>query len=293
MSTSLEDLLTVAMQTGMYMGAGQHPTVNTQSAEQQRVFKAAANRAWKAFTQQVTATKAGARHSATDQGHIQEAHDRLVSAGAVCGGMTKAVALPIKADAGGRVAGYLVRYGGPDVDGDHFLKGVDFGVQDGQLINLLFHHGMDGDIGAAPIGSGTVQHQPGGLWFTGWLTKRAKYLDFIRKMLDAGLLGFSSGADPASVVRVPMPGKAHEYVIKAWHIQEASLTPTPAAGPAATLASAKGVATLTVADRQRAARITRELDMLREDVLWSELDDIEHAVRLTHELDALERSTRR
>ncbi len=225
--------------------------------------------------------KAGARHSASDIADMNLLHDIAVRQGASCGGVVKAAHLPIKATAAGRVSGFLVRYGGPDVDGDYFIKSTDFGLKDGQALPILFHHGLDKDMGSTPIGQGTVQHQPGGLWFTGWLEKRAKYLALIMKMAEQGLLGFSSGADPASVVRAPIAGKAHQFAIKAWHIREASLTPLPAAGPQATLVSAKSSA---LSPEQ--ARRLRELEDIEEeldgDYLW--------AARLTRELDELQRS---
>ncbi len=186
----------------------------------------------------MNAIKAGARHSSADQQDMQAMHDLTVRQGAVCGAM-KAVRLPIKATQEGHVSGYLVRFGGPDVEGDSFLKSTDFGLKDGQALPILFHHGLDRDMGATPIGSGTVRRDSAGLWLEGWLSKRAKYLALIMKMASEGLLGFSSGADPDSVERVPIVGKAHQFAIKVWHIKEASLTPLPAAGPAATLAFVK------------------------------------------------------
>jgi len=226
-------------------------------------------------------TKAGARHSATDQQAIQAAHDKLVSAGATCGA-TKAwtPASAIKATPEGHVTGWLVRYGGPDVVGDHFVKGADFGVKNGQQVGLYFHHGMDKTIGADPIGSGTVTQLEAGLWFDGWLSKRAKYLKYILKMAAEGMLGFSSGADPTSVVRVPIAGKAREYALKTWHIIEASLTPIPAAGPSATAAMIKaGGGSLTAAQN---AAIEREMAI--EDALEA------RKARILAQLDALERS---
>ncbi len=234
----------------------------------------------------MNAIKAGARHSASDQERIQTAHDALVSAGALCSGAMKAVRLPIKATPAGHVSGYLVRFGGPDVEGDSFLKSTDFGLKDGQQLPLLFHHGLDKDMGATPIGQGTVRRDAAGWWLEGWLSKRAKYLALIMKMAADGLLGFSSGADPDSVVRVPIPGKAHQYAIKTWHIREASLTPLPAAGPWATLASAKAMLD------PRAQRIKLRHDALEHERaldLWEDLYDLEWGMRLERELDEFER----
>ena len=210
-------------------------------------------------------------------------HDLTVRQGAVCGAM-KAVRLPIKATAAGRVSGYLVRFGGPDVDGDWFIKSADFGLKDGATVPLLFHHGLDRDMGATPIGSGTVRRDAAGLWLEGWLSKRAKYIQLILKMAADGLLGFSSGADPDSVLRVPIVGKAHQFAIKRWHVREASLTPLPAAGPAATLAFVKS--SLSVRQRRMLAELA-EFEQECEEAVW--LED-ERRGRLMRELDEFERS---
>jgi len=234
----------------------------------------------------MTTVKAGARHSAADLAEMQAMHDLTVRQGATCGGATKALQLPIKATPEGHVSGWLVKFGGPDVVGDHFVKGTDFGVENDRQVGLYWHHGMDKDVGADPIGSGTVTQLDGGLWFEGWLSKRAKYLAYILKMAADGLLGFSSGADPASVVRVPIPGKAHEYAIRAWHIIEASLTPIPAAGPVATAAMIKATAD------PRAARIRAEIEAIEREERLNELDQSIRARRIRAELDAIEATKR-
>jgi hypothetical protein len=74
--------------------------------------------------------KAGARHSAADQQAIQDAHDRLVTAGAVCGGKSVALGSTIKAVGGGKVEGLLVRFTSPrelDLGGDYFDSQTDLG----------------------------------------------------------------------------------------------------------------------------------------------------------------------
>ena len=57
----------------------------------------------------------------------------------------------IKADDSGRVRGYLVRFGGQDLEGDFFTPQTDFGrpMKSGDRVpmNLYYHHGQDKDIG--------------------------------------------------------------------------------------------------------------------------------------------------
>lgn len=259
MSTTLEDLLTAAMQTGMHMGAGRHPVLNAQNAEQQRVFQAAANRAWKAYRQQGGAVKAGARHSASDQRAIQDAHDRLVSAGAICGTATKAYALPqaIKSVGGGRVEGLLCRYSNPmshDVQRDYFNNTTDFGISDGAILPVLWHHNLDPDKKGV-IGKGQVTFTPEGLWFVSWLNQRDKYEQLILKMVEMAKAGYSGGA--SAIARLASAGQSR--LITKFHLVEGSITPIPA--DPGNLVSLKALAST---EDPRATRIKKELRQLEE-----------------------------
>jgi hypothetical protein len=57
----------------------------------------------------------------------------------------------IKADDNGRVRGYLVRFGGADLEGDYFTASTDFGrpMKSGERVpmNLYYHHGQDKQVG--------------------------------------------------------------------------------------------------------------------------------------------------
>lgn len=234
--------------------------------------------------------KAGARHSAADVADMQTLHEIAVRQGAVCGAMKRAQTV-VKSN-NGIVRGYLIKFGGPDLEGDIFTKSTRLGVRDGQTLPLYWHHGLDPDVGKQPIGAGAVKFTAEGLWFEGWLTLRSKYLAFIKRLAEAGYLGFSSGADGNGVIRQPIPGKTLEYVLKAWPITEASLTPTPAAGPSATMATLK---TMLGTDPRR-PRIERELKMLEEDHMLDielDLDRLEWQIRIERDLDILERGLRR
>lgn len=126
----------------------------------------------------------------------------------------------------GRVGGYLVRFSGPsdpDLVGDFFTKETEFGTN--QTPPVLYHHGLDGTIKNRIIGKSTWKIDDVGVWVEAQLNMRDEYEQQINQMIEAGALGWSSGAVGHAVDR-EMVGKAHH--IKTWIIGEASLTPTPA-----------------------------------------------------------------
>ena len=80
----------------------------------------------------------------------------------------------IKADDNGRVRGYLVRFGGADLEGDYFTKNTDFGrpMSPGVRVpmNLYYHHGQDKTIGKSRIGLGFITMDDKGLSVSANLT---------------------------------------------------------------------------------------------------------------------------
>ena len=134
----------------------------------------------------------------------------------------------VKALGDGRVGGYLIRYGNPkepDLEGDYFTSGTDYGVTDGSNLPVYYQHGMDGTLKNRRIGRGLVKFDEIGLWLEAQLELRDEYERAIYELAQAGKLGWSSGAAGHLVEREPV-GKA--YHIKSWPIAEGSLTPTPA-----------------------------------------------------------------
>lgn len=132
----------------------------------------------------------------------------------------------IKAVGNGRVEGYLVRFSTPkepDLEGDFFSKETDFGIH--ERLPLYYHHGFDSRIKGRRIGAGNCSKDDIGIWFEAQMDMRDEYEKMIYSMVEAGKLGYSSGAIGHLVDREPM-GKA--YHIKCWPLGEASLTPTPA-----------------------------------------------------------------
>ena len=136
----------------------------------------------------------------------------------------------IKADDKGIVRGYLVRFGGADLEGDYFTKDTDFGrpftTGVRQPMNLYYHHGQDRTIGKSQIGFGFITKDDKGLWYEAQVQMADEYQKMIADLAKSGKLGYSSGATGHMVERKKMSDGRYE--ITRWPIGEASLTPTPA-----------------------------------------------------------------
>jgi phage head maturation protease len=136
----------------------------------------------------------------------------------------------IKADDSGRVRGYLVRFGGQDLEGDYFTKETDFGrpMKSGDRVpmNLYYHHGQDRIIGKSRIGTGYITMDDKGLWYEAQVEMADEYQKMIADLAKSGKLGYSSGATGHMVER--KKSADGRYEITRWPIGEASLTPTPA-----------------------------------------------------------------
>jgi phage head maturation protease len=136
----------------------------------------------------------------------------------------------IKADDSGRVRGYLVRFGGADLEGDYFTSSTDFGrpMKSGERVpmNLYYHHGQDKQVGKSRIGTGYITMDDKGLWYESQVEMADQYQKMIQELAKSGKLGYSSGATGHMVERKKMSDGRYE--ITRWPIGEASLTPTPA-----------------------------------------------------------------
>lgn len=134
----------------------------------------------------------------------------------------------VKALGDGKLAGYLVRWGGPkdaDLEGDFFSKDTDLGVEEGSRLPVYYQHGFDGTLKSRRLGRGVIKFDDVGAWFEAQLDLRDEYEQLIYKLAEDGKLGWSSGAAGHLVEREQV-GKA--WHIKSWVIAEASLTPQPA-----------------------------------------------------------------
>jgi len=136
----------------------------------------------------------------------------------------------IKADDKGIVRGYLVRFGGADLEGDYFTKNTDFGrpftTGVREPMNLYYHHGQDRTIGKSQIGFGFITKDDKGLWYEAQVQMADEYQKMIADLAKSGKLGYSSGATGHMVERKKIADGRYE--ITRWPIGEASLTPTPA-----------------------------------------------------------------
>lgn len=118
------------------------------------------------------------------------------------------------------VAGWGVIYGGRDLDGDTFTAQTDFALDSTHEPPVFYDHTL-----------GDVQHQLGrvvkisaqeaGLWIEAQIERATDYAEQVLKLIEKGVLGWSSGSVSHLVRR---EGKT----IKSWPIYEFSLTPTPA-----------------------------------------------------------------
>lgn len=137
----------------------------------------------------------------------------------------------IKALGDGKVGGYLVRFtdaATPDLTGDYFSKDTDFGFEDGDPLAIYYNHGADQKLQKRRLGRGTIRTDDAGVWLEAQLELRDDYERAIYAMVESNKAGWSSGSISHLVERTPEKGAYH---IKHWPIGEASITPTPAAGP--------------------------------------------------------------
>lgn len=141
----------------------------------------------------------------------------------------------IKAAAGGKIGGYLVRFSdqdAPDLEGEYFTKDTDFDLVDGERTTLYYHHGQDPTLGKSVIGEGALKLDDVGVWLDGQLDMRDRYVTALANRLaqdeaaSKSHFGLSSGTAPHLVVREPMEKAVW---LKRWPLRlDASITPTPA-----------------------------------------------------------------
>lgn len=139
----------------------------------------------------------------------------------------------VKAYDDGRIEGYLVRYtdaDNPDLEGDYFTKDTDFDFEGEREVSVYYNHGLNPDIKERRIGKATMRKDDVGVFIEGQLALRDEYEKAIHKRLVLpGKTGFSSGA-VSHLTRFERQENGANF-IKMWPIGEASITPTPAAGP--------------------------------------------------------------
>lgn len=129
----------------------------------------------------------------------------------------------IKSLGNGRVGGYLVAFGGKDLEGEYFTPETEFCLDWYSQRPVLYHHGFDATLKTTAIGFvDSIKTDDVGLWAEAQLDLHNQYVMAVQDLIGKGVLGWSSGALPQSVE------KDYDGRIKRWALVEASLTPTPA-----------------------------------------------------------------
>ncbi len=131
------------------------------------------------------------------------------------------VAIKAITDESVTVAGYGVVWGAHDIEGDTFTPQTDFDGGYVPLKRVYYDHTLDAEV-QEPLGVVTeTKSDDMGLWVEAQLDRSKRYVEAVVKLIEKGVLGWSSGSISHLVRR---EGKS----IKAWPIVEFSLTPTPA-----------------------------------------------------------------
>jgi HK97 family phage major capsid protein len=127
---------------------------------------------------------------------------------------------------GGRVGGYLVVWGDasqPDLQGEYFTPDTDLGLDWYPRRPVLYHHGLDGDLGPVMIGQiETMRPDATGVWVEAQLDLRSRWARAVLDLVQRDALGWSSGSLPHLVDVAP------DGYIRRWPVVEGSLTPSPA-----------------------------------------------------------------
>lgn len=201
------------------------------------------------------ATKAGARNNTRDLRRLQEIHDLARENGAVCETASEVTTLPLEiktfdnslksislTDDEFRVGNYIVVFGGRDLTGiaqrknqdgslgEYFTPATDLesSYTKSGVLHVDFEHSQDPD----ELGIGrddvlgfvdwkTAKKDERGVFVERVLNRRQKYVNWLKDLVDAGLIGNSTEAIDTQVER----GKDGE--IKRWPLRRDTLTVNP------------------------------------------------------------------
>jgi len=120
-----------------------------------------------------------------------------------------------------KVAGWGVVFGGRDLEGDTFEPDTDFWLDRPPGPRpVLYEHSFNVP-GLTVLGQAKVTKTDEGLWMEAELDRHNEYVRMLEKLIEKGVLGWSSGAVSHLVRR-------DGNKIVSWPIAEFSLTPTPA-----------------------------------------------------------------
>ena len=100
----------------------------------------------------------------------------------------------------GRIGGYLLVWGESlrrDLQGEYFTPQTDVGLDWYEQRPVLYHHGLDGALKAAVIGViDTLRPDETGLWAEAQLDLHKRYVRAVQRLVDQGVLSWSSGSLP-------------------------------------------------------------------------------------------------
>lgn len=129
-----------------------------------------------------------------------------------------------------RVGNYMILFGGRDLTGEFFTKSTDFksAYTDIGLLYVDFEHGRDaekaGNSGDNVLGIAdwkSAKFDGSGVFVERVLNRRADYVKFLSKLIDAGMIGTSSEAIPGTSRR-----KSSGEIIE-WPLMRDTLTVSP------------------------------------------------------------------
>ena len=118
------------------------------------------------------------------------------------------------------VGGWGVLFGGEDLVGEHFDPDTDFALDMVPRKSVYYDHALD-EV-KHPLGvvvKNTIEDL--GIWVEAQLDRSKVYVEEVLKLIEEGVLGWSSGSVGHLI-------QAEGKAIKRWPIVEFSLTPTPA-----------------------------------------------------------------
>ena len=128
----------------------------------------------------------------------------------------------VKADGTIVVFGPGVVFGGRDTDGDSFTKQTNFQIDFVPNKPVFYRHRSDPNV-KERIGTVTdIQTKDEGIWFEAQLNNSTRYLKSIKRLIDLGVMGYSTGTAPQLI------NKKESGEIETWPIVELSITPVPA-----------------------------------------------------------------
>lgn len=129
-------------------------------------------------------------------------------------------------DTGAVVGGYLLLWGDTarkDVHGDYFTPETDLWFGTYKSVPLMFHHGLDKNIGVSTIGKRIdVKADEVGVFTKSWIDKHSLYWRLVKPLLDAEVLHYSPGS-AAHMIKRADDGKLFSFPVI-----EDTLTPLPA-----------------------------------------------------------------